>query len=180
LDHDPPDDPQERITNPQRFQLLHEAAWAQIECLVADYVVERRDGEEDLDHLAAGAWPRSPATTLVPVGGGAPLTLTLTSFPGVDLHFGYHGHRSYPACGCDACDEDPLEEAGRLAADMADVVAGGFVETRHRRILDVDIYESLLTRRDGSGRVRNQRPMPDLGPEVPVGTTDWPPWRRAS
>ena len=42
--------------------------------------------------------PRSPT--------GAPLTVVLTGFPGVMVEAGVLHSIPFPACGCDACDED--------------------------------------------------------------------------
>jgi len=175
---EPPDHAYERVTNPERYQVLHETASQQIDQLLARHALERVDGI-DLDRRASRAWPESPATMLVPLGGGAPITFTFTPFPGVMMMFGHDGHGSFPACGCDACDDDPVVEADRMTEVVADVVAGGFTETRHRHILRADVYESLLRSVVG-GTVCLKGPVDsDLDPLMPPGITRWPPWTPA-
>ena len=110
------------------------------------------------------------------MGDGAAICFTFTPFPGVILQFGHGGHRTFPACGCDVCDDDPLEEAERMAEVVAVVVAGRFTETRYHRRLTTDIYESVMHSGQGS-TVRGKGPIgTDVDPLMPVGTTQWARW----
>jgi len=175
---EPPDEAYGRVTNPERFQPLHRAALELIARLATDYEVDRADGT-DLDPEAARLWPGSRSTRLIPADG-APLTFTFTPFPGISLRFGYHGRDTFPPCGCDACNEDPTEEARRMTEVASDVVAGGLSETRRRRVFRSDTYESRLIRRDGGVWGRSgpapTDPDPDPVDKMPLGTTDWSAW----
>jgi len=176
LPDEPPDGAYGRVTNPERFQTLHRAALELVDRLVSEFEVERVDGT-DLDPEGAELWPGSRATRLMPATG-APLTITFTPFPGISLRFGYHGHDVFPRCGCDACNEDPSDEAQRMAKVVSVVVAGGFTETRRRRVFRSDTYESRLIRSDDQGWY-GAGPSPidlDGGDKMPRGTTDWSPW----
>lgn len=167
-------------TNPERYLLLVRDATGLIDRLVAAYDVERIDGN-DLAPEARYRWPGSPATKLVPTGGGAPITFTFTAFPGVMVQYGHRALASFPSCGCDLCDEDPAEGSARLEELLADVIAGGLTETRHRRMLGADAYESDLASHDGRGR-QGSTGMLEAEYErvVPIGTTRWAPWVRSA
>ncbi len=151
-------DPLGRVTNPERFAVLHEEVDRLVDELVAEYDVVRTDGV-GLDPRVSPDWSGDPAARLEPVGGGSPLVITRTGFPGVMVGFGHHGHEVFPRCGCDGCDEDPAEERRRLAEVVAEVVAGGrsepVVYPRPTR------WSHLLWRLRGPGEV-----------------TEWTPWVR--
>lgn len=123
-------------------------------------------------------WPGSPATTLRPADG-ASLTLTFTPFPGVMVRYGFAGRSMFPACGCDACDEDPDDEAHAMAELVDDVISGSFSETRRQHVLRPDTYESEITRGAGSRRTEQAQIDPELTGGLAVGTTRWPPWAGA-
>ncbi|RJK96405.1 DUF6226 family protein [Vallicoccus soli] len=110
----PPDEAYERVTDPERFGVLHGVARA----LVAD--LERRFAVRT-EQVAGGV-------RLVPDGGGTPLEVELTPFPGVRLRYGRSGGGAFPLCGCDACDEDPQEVAEQLREAVEDVVGGRYAE----------------------------------------------------
>ena len=166
-----------RVSHPERYLVLHQSAVDQIDRLVQQYSPDRTDGA-DLDPRAASAWPGSPAVRLTPRNGGAPITFTFTPFPGIMTRFGHGGQAAFPACGCDACDEDPTAEAYRMAGIVADVVAGGLSESRNHRMLRQDTYEWRLTRLDGSGSIAIG-PAPveaELAGHLPSGSTRWVAW----
>jgi hypothetical protein len=104
----PPDDAYGRVTNPHRFAILHDAARGLIDDLVEQFDVQRTDGV-DLDPDAARSWPGAPATCLDPGGGESSLTFTFTPFPGLAVSGRSVPFTALPACGCDACDDDPRE-----------------------------------------------------------------------
>ena len=136
--------------------------------LTANYDVERTDGVEQ----------GSTTIALNPTGGGAPITFTLTDFPGVIVTYGHAGEAIYPWCGCDACDEDPDELSEEMDDLVADIVAGGLVEERKRRVLRSDLYQSRLEHRGGGSRRCSRDVEDDLADRMPEGQTDWPPWPR--
>lgn len=171
---DLPPDEYERVTNPQRFLVLHEAALAEIGRLVASYDVDRTD---EVDPRSAMYLRDAPNVVLSPAGGGAPITITLTSFPGVAIHAGHAYDFQVPACGCDACDEQPDDLIERLEEVLFDVVAGGLTETRRRRF-GADECTVRLERADRSGFSESQGSVdPATDGDLPIGITRWPAWK---
>lgn len=160
----------------ERFRSLHDAAAALLDAMETEYRVSRR-APAGLPRRIAELWPDAEASTLEPLGGGAPVTVATTPFPGVIITFGHNGRATFPRWGCSECDEDPNEEATRLADTVRDIAAGGLTEARRRRLLRIDFYDCRIARRDGSGEWRSSGPLgPDASP-VPVGVTHWPSWR---
>ena len=107
------------------------------------------------------------------------MLVTYTTFPGINVRYGYRGRDAFPSCGCDACDDQPDAEAERMTDVLADIVAGGFTEIRRSRSLRADTYESVLAARDGSGWSGTSGTIePGLASIMPTGITAWPPWRR--
>ena len=68
------------------------------------------------------------STRLAPEGGGAPVTIARTAFPGVRVHVGRLAEFAFPNCGCDACDEDVEEQIESLEQLLDAVLAGRFLE----------------------------------------------------
>jgi hypothetical protein len=125
----PPEDAYSRTENLDRFEPLHTVARALIDWLIAtfDVTVERNervaaDFGRQLRSLEAAVriTPRDPLA--------APLTFGFTSFPGVVLHIGALVDSTFPACGCDACDDDMLWLVGQLEWTVWVVVTGGASE----------------------------------------------------
>lgn len=171
----PDDDAFGRVTRPERYRVLHEAAAALLDSLEAAHPVDRFDGHD----LADTAWPGSPATQLVPRGGGAPITVTFTPFPGVMIHFGHQASEAFPACGCDGCDEEPDEVVAELLGLVRTVVAGGLTERRIRRLWQRDLSSHHLVMADGTELSRGHGDLPDdAARRMPVGITRWPAWTR--
>ncbi|MDQ4070132.1 MAG: DUF6226 family protein [Actinomycetota bacterium] len=127
------DDAYVRVTNPGRYAVLHSTAWLLVETLEANYLVDRIDGW--VDPGPALRVDAVSAVRLVPAGGGAPIAITLTKFPGLAVRLGYWLTRFFPACGCDACDEKPDELVGDLQRYVHAVVAGRFREELRTRPL---------------------------------------------
>lgn len=107
----PPDDAYSRVTNPERFAVLHDVVRTIIDELAATY---------DVDVEGLVVVPR--------LAGAATLTFTLTDFPGVRLVAGRHFDGHYPQCGCDACDEQPDDVAAELRWHVEAITGGGFAE----------------------------------------------------
>jgi hypothetical protein len=125
----PPEDAYSRTENLDRFEPLHTVARALIDWLIAtfDVTVERNervaaDFGRQLRSLEAAVriTPRDPLA--------APLTFGFTSFPGVVLHIGALVDSTFPACGCDACDDDMLWLVDQLEWTVWVVVTGGASE----------------------------------------------------
>lgn len=73
---------------------------------------------------------RAPVTITPLAAGGAPIAIAFTTFPSLVVRYGRWHVVSFPACGCDACDETTADEARRLGCEIAHVVAGRFREER--------------------------------------------------
>jgi len=110
--------------------VLHQVVDRIVERLCNEFDVERDDNPPlpmtDTDMLVR-------AVRLVPKGPGAPVTLICTNFPGVHVAFGESHTWGYPICGCDACNDDPVDLAEELEADVFAVVRGHFTEYRNRK-----------------------------------------------
>ncbi|SMG19802.1 DUF6226 family protein [Agreia pratensis] len=122
----PPEDAYSRTANLDRFEPLQTVARALIDWLIVtfDVAVERNetvaaDFERWIHDLetAVRITPRDPLA--------APLTFAFTSFPGVVLHMGALFDSTFPACGCDACDDDVLWLVDQLEWTAQVVVNGG-------------------------------------------------------
>jgi hypothetical protein len=172
----PPDGAYGRVTNPGRYAALHDAALAEAARLAATYEVVRTDGTcRREDEFLRDA----PTIVLAPAGGGAPITITLTSFPGVEIRAGQAYELMVPYCGCDGCDEQPGELIEHLRQTLGDIVSGGLTETRRRRRLRADEQTVRLEHHDRSGwSERTGTIGPTKTGDLPVGTTRWPPWTR--
>jgi uncharacterized protein DUF6226 len=123
-DGPPDDDAYERVTNPERFAPLHEAADALVARLESQYQVERTDGGP------AAYEGVIRQVGLVPTVG-APLIIRWDDFPAVSVRYGSRHEESYPQCGCDACErhEQPDELIEDLERKIEAVVAGRFSES---------------------------------------------------
>ncbi|TAL23202.1 MAG: hypothetical protein EPN99_04715 [Frankiales bacterium] len=118
-----------RVTNPERYAPLHRAAAVVIAELqrafdVSVVEVESEPKQRDIGLTLTSAW------RLTPSNGGAPVTVTLTTFPGLYVRFGEWHEEAFPACGCDACDEQPGELAEDLREKLWAVARGQFHETQ--------------------------------------------------
>lgn len=127
----PPEEAYGRVTDPERYRVLHTAARELLDRLTTAYAVDREDGDAALDPPLTGRFtdpveavvrltPRSPTA--------APLTVAFTSFPGLTARFGEWVVQLLPICGCDACDDDPAVLAEQLTRDVEALVAGRFTE----------------------------------------------------
>jgi hypothetical protein len=122
--HDPPPEAYGRVTDAERFAVLHEWVAELLDRLVGDYDVARTD-DVGLD---AGGEPTSTVTLTPSRSDAAVLRVAFTGFPGVAVQLGRWTEESYPHCGCDACDEQPDELLDELITTIEAVVMGGFSE----------------------------------------------------
>jgi hypothetical protein len=180
----PPDEAYGRVTRPERFAVLHEAADALVEELAARYDVAV---STDVP-LPADLGERGPdlvrTVRLDPAGGGAPIVIGFTAFPGLVLRCGRWYDDLVPACGCDACDDDPAELADELTRRVSSIAAHGLREQRvfRRRGLTRGVQQEFLIGGAASGQRwssidnASARRRPDA---LGTGAVDWPPWRPA-
>lgn len=154
-----------RVTDPDRYRVLHRAAGELLDRLAREFVVERvDDGDPDGDTVVR----LSPS-----VGDGAPLTVEFTAFPGLVVRFGRRHVDAYPRCGCDACDEQPDDLVAELREQVEILVTGGFSESLVRG------PEAWITHRF-AGRSGGRR-LVDGDEAATLGEADhwdWPPWTR--
>lgn len=102
---DPADDAYERVTNPERFRVLHDAAHRILDEFAERYAVTDIRGSDG----------SVPFRELVPEPARAGrVRITFTAFPGVRVKLGRKPEFALPACGCDACDDDPDTLIGEL------------------------------------------------------------------
>ena len=126
---DPPDEVYSRVTNPERFQPLHEAALRLIERLRAEFDVKMSEGYDlGVPGIERDVQVR-PSIRLSPNDSDcAPVTVVFTDFPGVRIWFGKWQEEPFPECGCDACDEDADVEIAIMTQLLESVTVGGVVE----------------------------------------------------
>ncbi len=177
----PPDEAYSRVTDPDRFQPLHDAATELLERLEREFVVERLEGPDVDDELGRKSLAR-PAIRLTPHDPqAAPIVVAFTEFPGLHVRFGSWRKEPFPGCGCDACDETAdgsLEEMTRM---VEAVVSGGFREAmRMPPLLGDGWQESEFRFDDGGfsssrGRVSRSRALKMTGGKLKV-TLEWKPW----
>ena len=126
---DPPDEAYSRVTNPERFRPLHEAALGLVERLKADFDVKVEEGydlpfprihKSELDLPSVRLTPYDPDC--------APISIAFTDFPGIIIRLGKWKEEPFPDCGCDACDEDADEEIEAMTEIFESVTGGGFLE----------------------------------------------------
>ena len=110
------------------MRALHEVALTLLGQLHASFDVSHIEGYGLDSDLEVGNLAR-PSIRLIPGDSeAAPLTLTFTTFPGLRVRAGRWCTAAFPACGCDAFNENADDEAARLAQMIDDVVAGRFRE----------------------------------------------------
>jgi hypothetical protein len=166
-----------RVADSGRFAVLHDAAEALLDDLDRRYTVERRETKEALTEdgpLVRTAWlvPHTPAA--------ATLAVTFTDFPGVVLRFGRWYQHALPACGCDACDEDPAVLTAEMRTQAAALVEGGLWERVHRG-LGGSWSETLLVGPDF--RASQQAPLAPSDARAArregfAAAVQWAPWPR--
>ena len=131
MNHVPPlPESYSRITNPERFAPLQTRAHELLAKLASEYAVDvietAGDDTQVFDQLGPGILK---TVTLRPRSrNSAQLRMAFTDFPGVTVEFGVGTKVGFPACGCDACNEQPETEAERLEWMVENLVAGRFTE----------------------------------------------------
>jgi hypothetical protein len=171
----PPEEAYSRITYPDRFLPLHAAATRLLEALQREYAVSVAEASvQD----APGVELLRPGVTLTPAQpNSAPITFFWTAFPGVLLHCGRCTTAVFPACGCDACDENAPEEIERLTWTVECVAQGRFdervsVSWRGRVSARWELW-SESARVAALGESRCHGPLPERGQKLRL---EWQPW----
>lgn len=117
-----------RVTNPGRFRHLQDVAQQVLAELEAEFVVTRREGPG----LNPGIEQRNlsrPSVELVPADpNAASIIVAFTDFPGIVVRCGRRVVEAFPACGCDACEEDPNAEEARFRRLIRGVTLGWLKE----------------------------------------------------
>jgi hypothetical protein len=134
VDFDQPDqEAYGRVTNPERYQVVVDAAHRMIDDLVETYQVELGPGTPSVDFPD---WTNDAeqAVRLRP-SQGAPLAVMFTAFPGVVVRVGDWGVETFQTCGCDACNEPPSEVVERLHDLVGAAVEGQYEEKLTKRTL---------------------------------------------
>jgi hypothetical protein len=125
----PPQEAYSRVTNPERFEPLHQAALAHLQRLQEQFAVERVEGYE-LDQQFTPVELARSSVKLIPADSkAAPIAIAFTSFPAVIVRCGLLVELVFPVCGCDACDATAEGELERLTQVMDDVAEGRFRES---------------------------------------------------
>ncbi|WP_069386861.1 DUF6226 family protein [Cellulosimicrobium cellulans] len=195
----PPEDTYSVDSHPERFAPVVDVADALVAHLVATYdvAVETADlrGLDVSAHMAQA--PAHPvlrgvrrvdddavrATRLVPaVDDAAPLTLVVTDYPGVHVHAGALHEETFPACGCDACDDTAEAQAEQLEHLVLAVAAGRFAEGVRRAWDDPRtawvryVSWSDDDSRAGEGRRRRRGLKPARRRLAALPNGRWSPW----
>ena len=125
----PPLDAYERITDPERFQVLVGAMLDLLAKLEADFDVKREDAFGLGGKLEEGFTPPRSSIRLTPVNeGAAPVVIVFSDPPGLRIRFGLWWEEFFPSCHCDACDEDPDPLIQEMVGVFEDVSSGRFWE----------------------------------------------------
>ena len=169
------DDAYGRVTDPERFAVVHAAADALVAELVARFAVDAAEGldvDPEVVAMLPGCLrvvrltPRSPSA--------APLTLAWSPFPGVHVRFGRWHRRGFPHCGCDACGDTGPDVADELRVEVGLLVDGHFAESFDGVHLRHSFRSPTRTSRSET-LVAGTPLAAQLGPP---GSFAWEPWPR--
>ncbi len=168
-----------RVTNPGRFAAVQDAAERLLDELTTRYTVERRETMEPLGEggervRTVRIIPRTPAA--------APLAVAFTGFPGVVLRLGRWYEETLPACGCDACDEQPGDLVTDMRTQIEALIEGGLWERVRRGVTGSYAETRLVGPSFHAGREtlldpREARAARRGGFAAPV---QWAPWPKRS
>lgn len=168
----PPEDAYGRVTNAERFELLHEVA----DWLIAD-LAERFDVSITAEDPTAWDGPAivdvQRVIAVIPATSGATgIRIAFGGFPGLAVKTGRWDQHMYPVCGCDACDDDPRQLADELLELVEAVVSGRFLERHTGMWIHGEIRaESGALSSWGSGLPKGDQRRKDGPVEI-----SWAPW----
>lgn len=176
----PPEEAYSRVTNPERFQPVHDAAIELLDRLEREFAVKRFDGC-DADAELGNVSEARPSVRLVPNDPDcAPIAVAFTDFPGLSIKFGHWCRKWLPVCGCDACDDTADEMIEEMTWLVESVVSGGFREVvRISRLAGdgrhVTEFRHSGRRSSSYGNVERSQALKMTGGESNV-TLNWKPW----
>jgi hypothetical protein len=117
-----------RVTNPERFAPLHDAALALVERLRKEFAADY-NGDDDTSLGDRHPALARPSVSLTPTDrAAAPILVGFTLFPSLIVRFGRASTISFPVCGCDACGSDAAREFEELERLTTFVTRGQFRE----------------------------------------------------
>jgi hypothetical protein len=126
----PPLQAYSRVTNPERFASLHDAAAELLDRFELEFDCKRTEGYGLDPELEEGFKLARPSVAVVPRDvAAAPIVVVFSAFPGLRVRFGNWCMVAFPACGCDACDEMAESETKRLSSLIENVTAGRYRES---------------------------------------------------
>lgn len=168
-----------RVTNADRFRVLHAFAIQLLDELERTFDVKRSEGfglDVEMEKLVQLA---RPTVTLVPrCREAAPLAVVFSTFPGLYIRFGLWCKEAFPTCGCDACAESPSGEIERLESHIRDLTSARFREALVE--LDKDAVEVRSEFRSAEGysgqRSRVELCRDELRLTKGYSVHDWRPW----
>lgn len=167
----PPDEAYGRVTNPERYRAVVEAAHELVASLGADFGASMETGIAATDFPG---WhePEAPTTRITPARGMR-ITVMYTDFPGVVLGVGelnrYGPYDAFPSCGCDACDEPIADLIDHMGELVAAVVDGSYRE---------GLTKTKLWRAWGGGRSWRTLRRGEWKKYGELGELSWEPWPR--
>lgn len=113
----------------ERFAPLVDVADALVGWLTRDFDVTVDASASAVAGIATTGPELERAVRITPADPhSAPLTVAVTTFPGVIVHAGATSEFVFPVCGCDACDDDVPTLAEDLEWTVGTVINGGFAE----------------------------------------------------
>lgn len=126
----PPPEAYSRVTNPERFRVLHATMTDTLAYLKAAFDVQQEEGYGLDEEVEQSLELDRPSVRLTPTDPeAAPLVVAFSTFPGLSLRFGRQWKELFPACGCDACGDTGDELVQELNWLIENVVAGRFRES---------------------------------------------------
>lgn len=163
-----------RVTNPDRYRLVHDVADRMVQRLARRYIVSLSDVAAGHD----GGVEVLRAVQLQPeTRTEVPLVVMWTSFPGIVVQSGSWRVEAYPPCGCDACDDPPERVAEQLEMDVEMLVRGGLreeIQAGSRPRLSFEVGDLNGTHRRSWEDLGEEEVRRHDGPAV----HDWHPWTR--
>lgn len=176
----PPEEAYSRVTNPERFGLLHDVAKELLAQLENDFDVERTAVREPADDFALEGKDRQTVMLKPRNPDSAPLLVTFTEFPGIVVRFGLRHRRAFPSCGCDACAETAEGEAALLREEVAEMITSRYAErisipfTGKARVLDRFDWPGRASWSSGDMDRAEARMLEAEG----RASREWQPWAR--